>query len=447
MEIKDLSDIQSEGGVIGTLICHPEYILHTDYLLPNYFWGEENACIYWAIQELCKEGITNIDAYNLSNKLQSHTGVKNALEKYNLPSMQEAIELYQGTARNSLEEYEMLANNIVSLSFKRDLVKTLKQLSNVCYKKDCDLDTLSNNVYDELDKLTQKYITSTEVHTLGVYIDAIWDEICSRRSDNGMYGIPSKYKKFNENFTYETGEMVVIQAKYKRGKSVILMNEVVHKLKNGVPTLVIDTEMQTRLYVERLISHITGIDLKRVKSGDYSNEESQKIKDCIEWLRQQPFVHIYDPDMTNEKMYSICKMLKFKMNLTFVVYDYVKSDEKSTGDNYNILGAKCNFLKNQIAGKLDLAVLSACQLNRMGEVADSDKINRYASTCIKWDFKTQEMVAKDGMQCGNAYAKIYVNRLGKQIQTDDETDYIDFVFDGDKMTVVEAEQHEKNNKF
>ena len=96
---------------------------------------------------------------------------------------------------------------------------------------------------------------------------------------------------------------------------------------------------------------------------------------------------------------------------------------------------------------MDLAVLSACQLNRMGEVADSDKINRYLSVGIKWDYKTQEMVARDGMQCGNAYAKIYVNRLGRQMQADNEADYIDFVFDGDRMTIVEAEQHEKDNQF
>ena len=37
MEISELSDIQSESGVIGTLIYHPEFILHTDYLHPGYF--------------------------------------------------------------------------------------------------------------------------------------------------------------------------------------------------------------------------------------------------------------------------------------------------------------------------------------------------------------------------------------------------------------------------
>ena len=447
MDIAERSDIQSESGIIGTLIYHPEFVLHTDYLQPGYFYGVENGCIYWAIQELYKEGISNIDAYNVSNKLQSNKAVSKTVEKYNLPSVQEFIELYKETARHTIEEYKMLADNIITLAFKRDLVKTLNQLSSDCFLKDYELDKLSNVVYGELDKLTQKYVTTTDVGTLGQSIDDIWNEIVSRRTSDGTYGIPSKYKSFIDFYTYEPGELVVIQAKYKQGKSVFLMNEAVHKLKNGVPTLVVDSEMPTRLYTERLISHLTGIEMKRIKNGNYSDDEKKIIEHWISWLKEQPFVHIYDPQMTNEKLYSICKMLKHKMNLSFVVFDYLKSNETSTSDNYNVLGAKCDFLKNNIAGELDLAVLAACQLNRNGEVADSIKINRYLSVGIRWEYKTQEMIARDGLKCGNAFAKIYVNRLGRQMQEDDDNDYIDFIFDGDKMTIVEAQQHDRESSF
>lgn len=447
MDIAELSDIQSESGVIGSLIYHPEFITHTDYLKPNYFFGKENGCIYWAIQELYKDGITNIDAYNISNKLQSHRGVQKTIEKYNLPSVQEFVELYKGAARNTLEEYKMLAENIVTLAFKRDLIKTLNQISANCYKPEFTLEKLSGSVYSGLDKLTQKYIVTTEIHTLGNDIENIWNDIISRRSADGMYGIPSKFPSFIDYFTYEPGELVVIQAKYKQGKSVFLMNEAIHKLKNGVPTLVIDSEMPTRLYTERLLSHLTGIDMKRIKNGRYNDEEAKIIQENIDWLKQQPFVHIYNPNLTMERLYSICKMLQNKIGLGFVVYDYLKSNETSASDNYNLLGAKCDFLKNNIAGELDIPVLAACQLNRNGEVADSMKINRYLSVGIKWEYKTQEMIAKDGMQCGNAFAKIYVNRLGRQMQEDDDEEYIDFVFSGDTMTIVEAEQHQRKDDF
>ena len=230
--ISELSDIQSESGIIGTVIQHPEFILHTDYLKPNYFVGKENACIYWAIQELYRDGITNIDAYNISNKLQSNAAVAREIEKYNLPSIQEVLELYKETTRNTLEEYKMLVDNVISLSFKRDYIKLLKNLERKCYDSNISLDDLDSATYTDINELTEKYLTTNnEIHLLGEDIDGYWDEIVSRRSENGLYGIPSKYPMFNNYFTFEQGELVVVQAKYKKGKSILLMNEVVHKLR------------------------------------------------------------------------------------------------------------------------------------------------------------------------------------------------------------------------
>lgn len=447
INIEELSDMQAEAGVIGTLLYHPEFIVHTDYLKPGHFYHTENSCLYWAIQELCAEGIANIDAYNISSKLQSNSAVSRTIEKYNLPTIQESCELLKEVARHTIEEYKMLAANVFTFTVKRDYVKTLNQLYSETFIRESTLDELINKTYDQIDKLTTKYITSTEVKPLGDDIDSIWDEIVSRRTEDGIYGIASKYPSFGEYFTYEPGELVVIQAKYKEGKSVFLMNEVVHKLKNGVPVLVIDSEMQTRLYVERLLAHLSGVDVKRLKNGNYSVEEEKHILYWKNWLKEQPFVHRYEPEITNEGIYSLCQVLKNQIDLQFVVFDYLKSNEVSTGDNYNVLGAKCDYLKNIIAGKLNLAVLAACQLNRNGEVADSIKINRYLSVGIRWGFKTQEMKERDGMQCGNAYAKIYVNRLGSQMPEDDPMEYIDFHFDGDRMKISEAEPHNKESYF
>lgn len=437
----EIYDAQAESGVVATLVYHPEYILHSDYLKAGHFFNQDNGCIYWAIQELYRKGIDNIDAFNISNMLASHSGVQRTVEKYNLPQMEEYIDMCDEIARHSLEEYSMLARTVTTFAFKRKMSRLSSEIDSYCHDKTIELGALSEKVYKKLASLTEEFITSNEIKMFGDVSDGLWGEICDRRNDSGTYGIPSKYASLNEYFTYEPGEMVVVQAKYKQGKSVFLLNETVHKLKNGVPTLVVDTEMSDRLYMERLVAHVSGVEVKRIKNGRYNEDEGRKIREAISWIKQQPFVHIYDPDMTDDKMYSICKILKFKMGLQFVVYDYIKSNETSSSDNYNILGAKCDFLKNKIAGELNLAVLSACQLNRNGEVADSMKINRYLSVGIKWFIKSQEQLLVDGAECGNAGLKIYVNRLGQQMPEDDETIYLDFFFEGDKMNILEAKQH------
>ena len=390
-----------------------------------------------------QSGINNIDAYNISSKLQSNRAVQNTVEKYNLPSIQEFVELYKETARHSIEEYKMLADNIVTLAFKRDLVKTLHEIESDCFKKTVGLEGLSSKTYGSLDGLTQKYLTSGDVITVGNRIDDIWNDIM----DSAEHGIESKFPSFSKFFRYEPGEVVTIQANKKRGKSMFLLNETVHMLKQGLPTVVYDSEMNDKLYVTRLLSHLSGVPIKNISRKQYTSDEFARIMKWKEWLKKQPFVHIYDPGMSMEKFFSVCRSLQNSMGLAFVVYDYLKSNEKSTGDNYNALGAKADYLKNEIAGRLNLPVLAACQLNRAGETADSEKINMYVSVGIKWGLKTMEMRATDGEQCGNAYAKIFFNRIGDSMDETDSSEYIDFEFIGETATIIEAVQHEQDESF
>lgn len=444
MDIAEISDTLAESGVIATIVCHPEFILHSDYLKAGYFFGKDNGCIYWAIQELYKSGVDNIDAFNIANMISSNKEVKKTTEQYNLPSMQEYIGLSANVARNTLEEYMLLVDRVVELSFKRDLHKLMVELERDCSSK-IALSDLNTKVYDKLNKLTEKYITSNNIKMFSDQVDTLWNEICNRRSEDGIYGIPSKYSILSEYFTYEPTELVLLKARMKRGKSAFFMNEALHKIKNGIPTAYLDSEMNDRLFFERVLANLTGVDVKRIKNGKYDYDEEKRLAEANEWIKKQPFVHIYDPQSTNESMYSTCKILKYKMGLQFVVYDYIKSNIISSSEQYNDLGQKCDFLKNNIAGDLNLSVFAGAQLNRNNQVADSDKLERYASVSILWRDKTSDEIIADGEECGNFAMNINLNRLGEQMAEDD---YIDFNFDGNKMRIEQAEkQHIVQSPF
>lgn len=439
----DIYDAQSESGIIGTLLCHPDYIAYSDHLKPEYFYEVEARSWYWAFKELYEKGITNFDSYNISAKLKSDEKVSRNLESVNLPSVEECMELYKEVARHTPQEYIELADVVVSLSFKRNLVDKLKEIETMCQDKSVDLESLSTITYSELDALTDEYVCNGEIAVIGDKIDSIWDDIEQTAKD----GVESKYKSFTDYFRYEPGELVCLQARKKQGKSMFLLNETVHMIRLGLPTLVYDSEMNDRLYTIRLLSHLTGIPQHKISRKTYSPEEYEKIQRQKEWIKKQPLVHIYDPGMSMDKLYSICRSLQNSMGLSFVVYDYLKSNRGTTGENYNALGAMADYLKNNIAGKLNLPVLAAAQLNRNNETADSEKINNYSSVGIKWGRKSLDMVAKDGTECGNAYAKVFFNRIGDFMADDDEEDYLDFYFDGATATIVEAKPHEREEEI
>lgn len=440
--MKDLSmicDTQAEAGVVATIVHHPEFILHSEYLKPGYFYHVENGCIYWAIQELYKAGIDNIDAMNISNMLNSNKAVKHKIEEYNLSNLQDFISMSQYAARHTLEEYKLLVNSVVENSFKRELAKLGGEIQADCFNSDMDLSKLNQLVNNKLNKLTEKYITGEEIKTLGEQIDDIWGSI---ENEDVSRRLPSKFPSFNDYFYYEPGELVLISARMKSGKSCYAMNEAIHKLQAGVPTLYIDTEMSTTLFVKRFVSNITGIPFRVIQNKTFTEEEKDRIHKCVEWIHSLPFVHIYLPGSTMDEIYSICKILKYKMDLRFVVYDYIKSYNSEAYANSALLGQMADFLKNNIAGELDLAVLAGAQLARNDQIANSDNIAKAVSTAIYWRFKTSEEIANDGgLDAGNILAYINLNRNGPQT---DEDEAIFFTFDGDRQRITEAKKQKKD---
>lgn len=439
-DISQLTDIQAEAGVVATILQHPEYILSVDYMKAGYFYDIVNGCIYWAIEELYKNGVDTVDELNISNMLNSNSAVKKKMEQYNLADIREFVDMSQYAARHSIEEYRLLVENVVIMAFKRDLYKYAVSLQAACFNPNNGLSQLNTFVNEGSSDITQKYIIGSNTVLFGNKVDDLWQIICSKRNEDGTYGIPSKIPEFNKYFTFAKGELILLKARMKRGKSAYFMNEAIHKIRNGIGTLYIDTEMSDESFLKRMIANISGVDVGRVENGKYSAEEEKRINEAIRIIKEAPFVHEFIPEYNEDEILALCKKWMYKIDLQFVIYDYMKCDaNKSAAEVSNILGSMCDFLKNKIAGKLDLAVLAGAQLNREDLIAGSDKLERYCSTSVWWRQKTAEEVQNDGLDCGNYCAKVDLNRNGRQM-ADDE--YIDIMFDGNKMRIKQAKQHE-----
>lgn len=443
MQVELPFDISSEAGILATLVQNPDFVLHSEALSPSYFYKRENGAIYWAIQELYQKGIDKIDEFNIVTQINTNKGVKNIVESYSKDFVKELVGNSEYIARATKEEYQELANRVITLSFKRDTYNKLKYFQTQCLDENIDLNQLNLTIMNDIDKLAAQYITQDRIPMYNKDIYSIWEGILNKRNEDGTYGIPSKHKILEDYFTYQSGELVLVAARRKHGKSIFGMNELVHMLRQGISCIYLDTEMNDEIFTTRLLSHLVGIEEYRIKSGNYTSSEEEMIKSALDWINVQNFTHIYDPQWTRDKVYTTAKILKNKMDYDFLIYDYIKITDNTTtssSEQYNELGNWCNFLKNNIAGGLDIPVLSFVQLNRNNEIADSDKIERYASTGIKWIKKTPEEIARDGQECGNYKLNIMFNRLGQDM---DEDEYIDFVFNNKNLDIAVAKkQHE-----
>jgi len=400
-------------------------------------YNMENRCLLWAIRSLVQEGIERIDAVNLSSMLSSNAAVKKKIKEYNIGEIEDFIAMSSYAARHTIEEYKLLVKRVITLSYKRDLLKTLEEVKALALNDSAQLTEIDAMVSSKLNELTQSYIVANEVENYGDKIDEIWEEIKKRRQVTDA--IPNKYPLLGQYFSFEPGELYLISARMKMGKSALFLNYAQYLCEAGVPTLYLDTEMSDVRFSERLISNISGVEVAKVRNGNYSREEESRIMAAIQRIKKYPFVHLFIPDFTDEQVFAVIKILKYKMNLKFVIYDYIKGNTTSSSELYNILGARCDKLK-EIAGIENIPILAGAQLNRENRVADSDKLERYVTVSMYWRQKTQEEEDEEGPECGNFCMNVALNRMGEQMDSDEK---INFKFDGNRMRITEAKQYQK----
>ena len=132
MDIRDLVDTAAEGGVIASLIYHPEFFLVDNNLREKFFYNEDNQVLYWGINKLISSGVTNIDGVNLRNILCSHPAVQKVADKYGLINLTDYIAMAKHAARGTYEEYKLLVTmeeNVLTGGYgetAREYLDTLK---------------------------------------------------------------------------------------------------------------------------------------------------------------------------------------------------------------------------------------------------------------------------------------------------------------------------------
>ena len=436
IKAEDINSIESESGIIASLIHKPELSFYSEYLLPNHFTNKENRCVYTAICDLARKGIMTIDPYNIIECLNSSEATRKYAEELSIDKLQELVEMSDVLARSTVEEYKMLVSNVMDAAFRRDTFQRLKECQALCY--DRTEENVEQKIYNIIDDVMTEFSTANEVPPYNEVIDDCWEEIKSRQG-NGFAGIPFKFNTLNEYATIEPGELFVFAAEAKQGKSMMLLNCAIDLLKRDLAVLYLDSELNTRLFTARVLAHISGVEYKRLTSGNYTEEEAKMIDEARAWMKTRKFTHIYIPMFDQQSIYTAVKKVKHTQGLDVLIVDYFKgSGDGDAFDSYQELGRFVDMVKNQICGEMGICGIGAAQATINGRVADSAKIGRNASTIALIQDKTPEEVEADGAECGNKKLRVILNRNGMQHATGE---YIDLRFDGNHISYEEAKQH------
>ena len=319
---EDINAIESEAGVIASLIHDPDLCFYSEFLLPNHFTDKVNQCVYTAIVDLAHKGISTIDPYNIIEDLNASEATRKFASELNIDRLQEMIDMSEVLARHSPEEYKLLVSNIMDAAFRRDMYRAAQNCQALCCDRSAE--DIEQRIYAQIDGVMTEFSTANEIPAFADVVDDCWEEIKSRQS-GGYAGIPFKFPSLNEYATIEPGELFIFAAEAKQGKSMMLLNCAVDLLKRDLAVLYLDSELNTRLFTARILAHLTGIEYKRLTSGAYNPEEAKKIDEAREWLKTRKFTHIYIPMFDQQTIYTAVKKVKHQIGLDVLIVDYFKS--------------------------------------------------------------------------------------------------------------------------
>lgn len=335
MTAGDIKNVEAEAGVIASVILNPKLTFHSEQLKPNYFTNPQNAYIYYAVCELAQKGIDEVDPYNIMNILDMRKGTQHVGENVSaivtVATLQELFENAPLIARTEPEDYMMIVEAVMDAAFRRNTYKRLVDCERLCFNSECK--DIEKEITSMMDNVIMEFSTTNDIPQYKDVVDQYWSEIEERQNPETASVFPFKFPTLNDYVMIERSELVIFGAEQKQGKSMMLLNCAVDLLRQGRKIMYIDSELNSKLFTCRMISHLTGIEFKRVRDGRYSEEEYQRILDAKEWLKQQSFTHLYMPVFDENTIYTSVKRVFHTQGIDVLIIDYFKSS--GDGDAYS----------------------------------------------------------------------------------------------------------------
>lgn len=448
-----LLDVGSERAVLAGLLQYgvDAYVAISDIISVESFGNNNNKIIYTCIDDI----ISNDQVPDIATLLASAEQL-NYIEQ--ISTKQELGYI------KSLYDFPVSQENIFSFAIQMKKFEFARKIKKLTMKIHKDVDKVSgtesvNDIIQILENPVTDFLREDDggenPEKIGEGVEDYVKFLEENKCD--IIGIPTGFARYDEAIGGGLRRKCVdlVSARPKVGKSVFADNVALNVSSDGIPVLVLDTEMSKEDHLNRLIANISGVPINEVATGKFTEDsiKNEKVQMAVEKLSTIPYSYVSVAGKPFEQILNIIKRWIVqevktdetgKTNDCVVVYDYLKLMSSASINNnmqeYQALGFQITSLHN-LCVKLDIPCLSFVQLNRDGitkestdAVSGSDRLIWLCTSFSIFKSKSPEELAEDGPQAGNRKLVPIVSRHGAGM---DDGDYINMQMQGAHAKLVE----------
>ena len=352
-----------ERIVIGTFLIDRKGLDHSiDLLTPDVFYDPRHQTIFSSILKLY-ESNSPIDLMTVIQDLKKN-------EKLNLAGGDHyIIDLTMGVSSSAHIEYHVRV--ILEKFILRSLINVSANVIDSSYKETTD-------VFELLDKAEQSFFEITNgtikkgFDTANSLVKEAIDKIKSLKDKEGLSGIPSGFTALDkETGGWQNSDLIIIAARPAMGKTAFILSMARNIcVDHNIPMALFSLEMASVQLITRMISSETGISSEKLRKGQMSDDEWQRLFTNVSALENAPLYIDETPSLSIFDFRAKCRRLVMQHGVKIIMVDYLQlmtaSSGKGAGNREQEIAMISRSLK-AIAKELNVPVIALSQLSRTVE--------------------------------------------------------------------------------
>ena len=353
-------DIVAEKSLLGAILISDKNLPEVLTIVrPRDFYEERHQIIFEAMTSLYDQH-RPVDLLTVTAELKS---LKKLKEIGGAPYLTELSNFVPAVAHA-----KAYAEIIEKASTRRRLIKAGTEIANKAFEDDADVQSLIGSAEKELFEVSDKIVKSDYVAMDELLADA-FDRIKELQKNKGaLRGLKTGFRDLDKKTAgFQKGDLIIIGARPAMGKTTFAQNltyNIASMNKKGV--LFFSMEMAANEIVDRMISDVSGVDNWKMRTGNLSEEEFQKIGEALGEMDELPIYIDDTSSMTIMDLRNKARRAMHDHDIGIVIVDYlqlIQGSDRYKGNRVQEVTEISRGLKI-LARELEIPVVALAQLSR-----------------------------------------------------------------------------------
>ena len=353
-------DIVAEKSLLGAVMIDesilPEIIT---VIKARDFYDERHGAIFEAMTNLY-DAHRPVDLLTLTAELKS---LKKLKDVGGAPYLTELSNFVPAASHATA-----YAEIVRKAATRRKLIKAGTEIINKAYEDDSQIDDMVGRAEQELFEVSDKIIRS-EYHSMEDLLADAFDRVEMLHKNKGaLRGLKTGFRDIDKKTAgFQKGDLIIVGARPAMGKTTFAQNLAYNIASiNNKGVLFFSMEMAANEIIDRMISDVSGVDNWKMRTGNLSDEEFNRIGDAMGEMSEIPIFIDDTSSMTIMELRNKARRAMHDHDIGIVIVDYlqlISGSDRYAGNRVQEVTEISRGLKI-LARELSIPVIALAQLSR-----------------------------------------------------------------------------------